>query len=239
MKANFPPSQLRSRNGFTLLELLTVMTIVAMLAVVGFAALQNAQRASQRSGCLANMRQITAATLLFTQDNDQTYPTWKNPSLGVKLAPYLGVRAIRDADPANQVCAAWKCPADPRPLTINATAGRFARSYAFSMISTDGLRGVVGDGVTTPSIKTSQVSVLTDTILLVEWFNGAATSNYQYEYGFSAGGGWTNEASIPKDAKGNWSHGDTANFAFCDGHVKNMDPRLPYQTKPMMWFPAR
>lgn len=66
-----PPD--RRRTGFTLIELLTVIAIIGILAAILFASMGRIREASQRSGCLANLRQIQAANLLHAAENKGYY----------------------------------------------------------------------------------------------------------------------------------------------------------------------
>jgi len=238
----------RRTAGFTLLELLSVVSIAAILFALLSVSYTKVTSTSKAAKCLSNMRQIGMATLAYANDNDQSFPTWRttslqNPSIGVKLAPYLNVTAVADASPQNQCSPVWKCTVDPRPLAVNAAAGRFARSYSFSQRPVNAnpyeIRGVIGDGPTIPSLKTTQITAPASTILLLELFTGGAANNYQYEYGNSAVAGWTDAASVPRLSNGSYYHGKTMNFLFCDGHAEALDPNVPYKTSPMMWQGVR
>jgi prepilin-type processing-associated H-X9-DG protein/prepilin-type N-terminal cleavage/methylation domain-containing protein len=235
--------------GFTLVELLSVISIVAILFALVSVSYPKVTAASKSAKCLSNMRQIGVATLAYANDNDQSLPTWKttsvqNPSIGVKLAPYLDVKAVSDGSPQNQVCGVWKCPVDPRPLIVNAATGRFARSYSFSERrppdqNPNEKRGVIGDGAIMASLKMPQITAPASTLLLVELFTGGATNNFQYEYGNSVVAGWSNPGSIPRLTNGAYYHGKTMNFLFCDGHAEPLDPATPYQASPSMWVGTR
>jgi prepilin-type processing-associated H-X9-DG protein/prepilin-type N-terminal cleavage/methylation domain-containing protein len=230
--------------GFTLVELLSTISIVAILFALVSMSYTKVTASTKSAKCLSNMRQIGLATLAYANENDQSLPTWRttsvqNPSIGVKLAPYLDVRAVSDASPQNQASGVWKCPIDTRPLIINAGTGRFARSYSFSQrpvnANPNEIRGVIGDGTTIASLKTTQITAPASTVLLMELFTGGGTNSFQYEYGNSAIAGWTDSASIPRMTNGTYYHGKTMNFLFCDGHAEALDPTTPYKTSPMMW----
>lgn len=61
-------------NGFTLLELLVVMTIISMLAVLLLPGIGTAMEAAKRTSCSNNMRQMGQAFLMFRAENDGRYP---------------------------------------------------------------------------------------------------------------------------------------------------------------------
>lgn len=61
-------------RGFTLLELLTVVGIISVLAAILFPLISSAKRAATARSCASNMRQAGAALLMYSGDHDQRYP---------------------------------------------------------------------------------------------------------------------------------------------------------------------
>ncbi|MBC7805377.1 MAG: type II secretion system protein [Akkermansiaceae bacterium] len=70
-----------ARSGFTLIELLVVVAMIAVLAAILFPVFNQAREKGRQSSCLSNVRQIGIATLLYTQDYDETLPLYQYNSL--------------------------------------------------------------------------------------------------------------------------------------------------------------
>ncbi len=63
------------RKGFTLIELLVVIAIIAILAAILFPVFAKAREKARQTSCLSNLKQLGLATMMYTQDWDETYPT--------------------------------------------------------------------------------------------------------------------------------------------------------------------
>jgi prepilin-type N-terminal cleavage/methylation domain-containing protein/prepilin-type processing-associated H-X9-DG protein len=66
----------RSRKGFTLIELLVVIAIIAILAAILFPVFAQARAAARKISGLSNLKQIGTATMMYTQDYDERFPSW-------------------------------------------------------------------------------------------------------------------------------------------------------------------
>lgn len=64
----------RSSDAFTLIELLTVILVVAVLSALGFAGLRSARASADRATCLSNLRQIGLTHLAYAADNRGVLP---------------------------------------------------------------------------------------------------------------------------------------------------------------------
>ena len=65
----------RKPSGFTLIELLVVIAIIAILAAILFPVFAQARERARAIACLSNMKQIGTGLAMYTQDNDETYPS--------------------------------------------------------------------------------------------------------------------------------------------------------------------
>jgi prepilin-type N-terminal cleavage/methylation domain-containing protein len=66
-------------HGFTLVELLTVVAIIALLSAILFPVFAWARESARRTTCLSNLRQLVTAHRLYVQDCDETLPAWFLP----------------------------------------------------------------------------------------------------------------------------------------------------------------
>ena len=87
----------RSR-GFTLVELLVVVAVLAVVAGLATPTLRSALRRATAIRCAAKLNALGAATLLYTQDHDGQLPrsfhsagAHGQPGWAVSIAPYLGI----------------------------------------------------------------------------------------------------------------------------------------------------
>jgi len=65
---------MRTKKGFTLIELLVVIAIIAILAAILFPVFAQARRKARTAACLANLKQLQLAMLMYADDYDETFP---------------------------------------------------------------------------------------------------------------------------------------------------------------------
>ena len=62
-----------TRRGFTLIEILVVIAIIAILAAILFPVFAKAREKARQITCASNIRQIGLAEQQYSQDNDELY----------------------------------------------------------------------------------------------------------------------------------------------------------------------
>jgi prepilin-type N-terminal cleavage/methylation domain-containing protein/prepilin-type processing-associated H-X9-DG protein len=90
-----PPPARRAKIGrrilglsaFTLIELLCVITIIAILASLLMPALGSMESRANSIQCASNLRTIGAAVQLYLQDHNQNFPEINLPSVGATVYP--------------------------------------------------------------------------------------------------------------------------------------------------------
>jgi prepilin-type N-terminal cleavage/methylation domain-containing protein/prepilin-type processing-associated H-X9-DG protein len=66
------------RRGFTLIEILIVLAIIAILAAILFPAFARAREGARRASCANNLKQLGMAFRQYAQDNNSRYPLAAN-----------------------------------------------------------------------------------------------------------------------------------------------------------------
>ena len=98
---------LRSRKGFTLIEMLVVVLIIAILVAIAIPALFQAVLGARTRACAGNIRNIESAAALFASNNDGNYPAHYGALTGSVAPDYFP-----DADPACPFGTAYTLGAD-------------------------------------------------------------------------------------------------------------------------------
>ena len=71
----------RSRCGFTLIEALVVLSVIAIVSAILLPVFTNAREAGRTASCSSNLRQINLAMMLYLNDFNRFYPPTSKPSL--------------------------------------------------------------------------------------------------------------------------------------------------------------
>lgn len=118
-----PPSS--ATPAFTLIELLTVIAIIGILAAIIIPTVGKVRESAHRAGCASNLRQIALASRMWSDENQDRIPLVQGTIDGtttrwaVALLPYVG-NGIKSDTPTQQTV--FRCGADkfPRKLADSA-----------------------------------------------------------------------------------------------------------------------
>src|SRR6058998_2774448 len=75
--------QTRARAGFTLVQLLVVIGMIALLIGILMPVLSKARAAANRTACRSNIRQLGIGILMYCNNNRGYFPTCAYPADGV------------------------------------------------------------------------------------------------------------------------------------------------------------
>ncbi|EIP98528.1 prepilin-type N-terminal cleavage/methylation domain-containing protein [Opitutaceae bacterium TAV1] len=225
-----------STSAFTLIELLTVIAIIGILAAIIIPTVGKVRESGRAAHCTSNMRQISTALLLYASENKQQIMPVRNPTIGTygvgswcwELWAHMGyppdartrqnVFTSREGSTNKNV---FICPTTfvtklSTPMfTSNAskTPNPNLISYGLNPVKNgDAASGGIGTAALSTPLSLSSVTTPSRTVILVESsFYYGDDYNYRSEFGL-----------LP--------HSGKANFAYFDGHVQRLaKPDCPDQ----------
>jgi prepilin-type N-terminal cleavage/methylation domain-containing protein/prepilin-type processing-associated H-X9-DG protein len=170
--------------GFTLVELLVVIGIIAVLIGILMPALIAARKAANTTQCGSNMRQIGMAMRLYLDQNRNKFPyhpnggVWRDPGTGAMLLPndnraywgivYLPLLLKNNAEYETQVAngagataglawarSLWQCPA----YTVTDLDPGYSENYVSDQTATLGLNDLIS-GRNTARVRNASEFIL-------------------------------------------------------------------------------
>ena len=115
------PAHIHARQGFTLVELLVVIGIIAVLIAILLPALTRAKESANKTVCTSNMRQLGVALMMYANDNKGMLPwpgssdpwseSWAMALLNKKYIPQGSEAALA----GNGGSPILNCPSDVVP----------------------------------------------------------------------------------------------------------------------------
>jgi len=102
----------KSRKGFTLIELMIVIAIIAILAAILIPNFIRARAQSQLSACEANEKNVATALEMYATDNGGNYPTGSGTALpsGALWSNYIRTNPVC---PSNKAAYNYSTNASP------------------------------------------------------------------------------------------------------------------------------
>jgi len=216
-------------SAFTLIELLTLIAIIGILAALLLAAIMRGKGPAQRIRCASNVRQLGLALQEFVVDN-HVYPLFVNVDFHKSGYPEHCENWI-DALEHEKIASkpgksffetgVWHCPSAQRPSHFPTNA--VYMSYGYNTYGLDvtgnpvslGLGGhKVGMFARTlaPPVNESEVAAPSDMMAIGDVFNGGVVF-------------WRDvKTAGPENARSR--HQGKANVVFCDDHVESLTLKL-------------
>jgi prepilin-type N-terminal cleavage/methylation domain-containing protein/prepilin-type processing-associated H-X9-DG protein len=239
------PAPHLGRRAFTLVELLVVIAIIAILAALLLPALTRSKASAWRADCASNLRQLAVACQLYWDDyggrcfqwyygvtnNGELY--WfgwlQNGAEGQRavdltpgvLYPYVAASKVRLCPALNYALPQFKLKANV-PVC----------SYGYNAL-------LAPAGPAPPNIsrvsRPTDIALIADAAQINNFQAPASPSNPMLEEWYYLDNP-TNYPSSSYYPHGHFRHSQSANVAFCDGHVGlekfvpgSIDPKMPEQ----------
>lgn len=213
-------------HGFTLVEILIVLTIIGILAMLLFPMFRNVRAGAGRTTCASNLRQLGLAFQQYGLDNNNRFPRGLKTPDASQGAGWAG-----DIYPYVRSESPFRCPND---TGINNRLGSVSYAYNQALV-----RSSISNRRIIPSTKSWRApgqtillcEVSTDEVFSLSDPNeekSPAASGLSHHIGPDAkyatgylGGyrSWYNPSRFP-NAEGR--HNGRSVFLFCDGHVKDL-----------------
>jgi len=163
-----------ARPAFTLIELLTVIAIIAILSGIVLVSLRGVRQYADKARCAGNLRQIYSAMMMFAQEHNDCLPTFTynrppagvqtstadtagNPTLNIHLSLYAYAypSVVGNGKLLEEMwgitprdLSIFACPSDPRPMG-QPEVGLACQSYAWN-------REIIISGLTGTPLSTIQ-----------------------------------------------------------------------------------
>ena len=209
--------QLRRQRGFTLVELLVTIGVIAILASLLFPALSAAKAKANRIKCMNNLRQVNLALTMYAGDNDgQIPPRRRTPNTWVdRLLPYYKVPAV------------LRCPKDSLTENRSYIINGFDDYFESHLAKADYARFKLW--MWPHGMRETDIPQPSETIT----FGEKRAGNKNFHMDFYQGSG--NDVDVIDQARhGSKANTGGSNFAFADGSIRLL-PRGQSVTPANLW----
>ncbi len=219
----------RRTGGFTLVELLVVIAVIALLAAILFPVFASAREKARQASCASNMKQMGLAVTMYLQDFDECIPL----AATATASSFLNWHHLVDPYVRNK--QVWVCPSSSLP--VQNIYGDLDCQYGFNTLYLN--RGIDLNDVyslnNAPGVSIAAVAEPTRTVMMADTrgIDGKLPDNHLSTYILPPSQPDADYWGRPDNR-----HMEGAELEFLDGHIKWYRPGGYYvgQTPPDSWF---
>jgi prepilin-type N-terminal cleavage/methylation domain-containing protein/prepilin-type processing-associated H-X9-DG protein len=190
-----------SVRGFTLVEVLVVITIIVALASISVPLSRSIMQSVHERTCAANLRQIGVASMLYASDNQMSLPVTTHQrrqggkSWTLTLQPYASGTIT------------FKCPKDP------------VKTRAYTYVINDFL---TPNPAGAPELNYSILARLSQPESTMMFAEASETYQNTDHFHFSEFHGGAVPDSVFESQVNTSAHSPRANYLFADGHIESL-----------------
>lgn len=232
-------SAVQRLGAFTLIELLVVIATIAILAGILIPVLGKVRESSNSATCVSNLRQITAASLMYANENGGRLPSQgKQPDDNSstfwfqKIAPMLGGYADMDAAEAERGIECYRCPsALAQHAPGDNPENSLIKTYCINSLlnATGSYEDSTGARVF-PGMSVMKALNPAKTVIYMDGHLAIPNSPYWHRD--------TGRGRLMSSVGNNFVHSGTSiNVAYLDGHVGNVTADEVPEENTLFWDP--
>lgn len=138
--------RIQRRNGFTLIELMIVISIIAILAAILVPNFLKARSQGHLSACKSNCKNIATSLELYAGDNLGKYPVTASFASKLTSGNYLKMIPNCPASGGDSYSAAFVSTQTPDNFSFYCTGNNHARAYVGFSSASSGFPQYTGEG---------------------------------------------------------------------------------------------
>lgn len=223
--ARDPRRRARSHAGLTLIELLTVIAVIGILAAILLPVVGKTRETARKAQCISNLRSLHQGTMLWIGDNKGRMPDgqlWQDRATAAskiryQISPYLDLyKPSSDGELSKEKNSLLKCGAADR---LNSSDSHWGRTYSINVWACPSFDGDPRPDRTAYPQSINQISKPSKMALFMD---GAP-----YQPPGASSGYWSNvnETRVQPARTANrlqYPHNGSVNVVYVDGHVGNV-----------------